>query len=132
MRAGRLAIVAAAGAAVLAPAAAAPAGSAPAHRASGAVGVAEREFRISVYRPTLAPGTYRFNVTNFGEDAHNLIVRGPGGYSSATTVDIKAHETATLKATLRRAGVYRLICTKPLHRSLGMQAKVVVRPGHRR
>jgi plastocyanin len=68
----------------------------------------------------------RFNVTNFGEDAHNLQVVGPGGYRSAVTPDIKAHQHYTLGLTLRRKGVYRLICTKPGHLKRGMRAGIRV------
>jgi plastocyanin len=97
-----------------------------AHRSSVAVGVAEREWGISSYRAKVKPGTVRFNVTNFGEDAHNLEVLGPGGFRSPVTPDIRAHEHATLRLKLRRPGVYRLICTKPGHIQRGMKASIRV------
>jgi plastocyanin len=98
-----------------------------AHRASVAVGVAEREWGISAYRTRVRPGRLRFNITNFGEDAHNLQIRGPKGYRSPVTADINAHEHVTLAVTLRRQGVYRLICTKPGHVKLGMRASIRVK-----
>ena len=49
------------------------------------VGLGMRECRISVYRSSVPPGRVRFNMTNFGEDAHNLRVSGPGGYRSAVS-----------------------------------------------
>jgi plastocyanin len=102
--------------------------SAPhAHPASVAVGVAEREWGISSYRTKVKPGRVRFNVTNFGQDAHNLQVVGPHGYRSAVTRDIRAHDHVTLGVTLRRAGVYRLICTKPGHAQRGMRTAIRVR-----
>jgi plastocyanin len=97
-----------------------------AHRSSVAVGVAEREWGISSYRAKVHAGKVRFNVTNFGEDAHNLEVVGPGGFRSAVTADIKAHEHTTLAVTLKRPGVYRLICTKPGHVQKGMRASIRV------
>jgi plastocyanin len=97
-----------------------------AHKSSVAVGVAEREWGISSYRAHVKPGRFRFNVTNFGEDAHNLEVVGPGGFRSAVTPDIKAHEHTTLWVTLRRTGIYRLICTKPGHVQKGMRATIRV------
>jgi plastocyanin len=97
-----------------------------AHKSSVAVGVAEREWGISSYRSHVKLGRVRFNVTNLGEDAHNLEVVGPGGFRSAVTPDIKAHEHTTLAVTLRRPGVYRLICTKPGHVRKGMRAAIRV------
>ena len=98
-----------------------------AHKSSVAVGVAEREWGISSYRTRVKPGRVRFNVTNFGQDAHNLQVVGPHGFRSAVTPDIKAHEHYTLSLTLRRKGVYRLICTKPGHVQRGMRTAIRVR-----
>jgi plastocyanin len=94
---------------------------------SVAVGVAEREWGISSYRAKVAPGRVRFNVTNYGEDAHNLEVVGPRGYHSRVTPDIKSHQHYTLSVTLRRRGVYRLICTKPGHLKRGMRAAIRVK-----
>jgi plastocyanin len=93
-----------------------------AHSASTAVGVGEREFRIYPYRTKTRPGTVRFNITNLGEDAHNLQVRGPHGYRSRTTPDIGSGEGFSLTTHLRRVGRYTLICTKPGHAARGMKA----------
>jgi uncharacterized cupredoxin-like copper-binding protein len=97
-----------------------------AHKSSVAVGVAEREWGISSYRAKVKTGRVRFNVTNFGEDAHNLEVVGPGGFRSPVTQDIRSHEHTTLSMTLSRPGVYRLICTKPGHIQKGMRASIRV------
>ena len=97
-----------------------------AHKSSVAVGVAEREWGISSYRAHVKTGGVRFNVTNFGEDAHNLEMVGPEGYRSAVTPDIKARQHTTLTVTLRRRGIYRLICTKPGHVAKGMRATIQV------
>jgi plastocyanin len=97
-----------------------------AHKSSVAVGVAEREWGISSYRAKVRAGRVRFNVTNFGEDAHNLEVVGPGGFRSAVTQDIRSHEHTTLSLALARPGVYRLICTKPGHIQKGMRASIRV------
>ena len=95
--------------------------------ASTAVGVGEREWRLYPYRTRVKPGTVRFNVTNLGEDAHNLQVRGPHGYRSSVTPDIGSGRDFTLTAHLRRPGIYTLICTKPGHAAKGMKARFVVR-----
>ncbi|HEY2602696.1 MAG TPA: hypothetical protein VGI67_14155 [Thermoleophilaceae bacterium] len=97
-----------------------------AHASSVAVGVAEREWGISSYRKHVPAGHVRFNVTNLGEDAHNLEVVGPKGYHSPVTQDIRSGDHVTLGVTLKRAGVYRLICTKPGHLKRGMRAVIRV------
>jgi plastocyanin len=95
--------------------------------ASTAVGVSEREYRINVYRRTVPPGTVRFNVTNFGEDAHDLAVVTRRGTVLAASDEIRSERQATLKVTLTRPGTYRLLCLKLDHAARGMRARVVVR-----
>jgi plastocyanin len=94
--------------------------------ASTAVGVGEREWRVYPYRTKVKPGTVRFNVNNLGEDVHNLQVRGPHGYRSKTSPDIRSGQGYTLVAHLRRAGRYTLICTKIGHAAKGMKATFAV------
>ena len=94
---------------------------------STAVGVSEREFRISLYRRTVPPGTVRFNVTNFGEDAHDLAVVAPDGRPLAVSPEIRSGRRHTLAVRLARPGTYRLLCTKPEHVALGMRTSVQVR-----
>jgi uncharacterized cupredoxin-like copper-binding protein len=74
-----------------------------------------------------------FNLTNFGEDAHNLRVTGPGGYRSAVSRDVEpggGHLRFTVH--LRRAGTYRLVCLKPGHAAKGMKATLRVTRRHPR
>jgi plastocyanin len=106
---------------------AATAASATAHAAPTAIGVSEREFRIGVYRTTVAPGPVRFNVTNFGEDVHDLVVLAPGGRRLAATGEIRAGRRATLPVRLARRGVYALVCTKLDHAARGMRTRLRVR-----
>ena len=83
----RRACLLAAAVALLAGATGAGAASPP-RPAATAVGVGEREFRISVYRPVVAPGALRLNVTNRGGDVHNLVVfdaRGGAEHSGASS-----------------------------------------------
>ena len=91
-----------------------------------AVGIAEREFRISLYRRTVRPGLVRLNVRNLGEDTHDLVVRSRRGRILATSGDIRSGRTATLSVRLRRAGTYRLLCTKANHTARGMKARLRV------
>jgi plastocyanin len=104
-----------------------PAGAAARTSSTTAVGVSEREFRISVYRTSVAPGPVRFNVTNFGEDAHDLAVFAPGGRLLALSPEIRSERRHTLAVRLARPGVYRLVCTKLDHAARGMRTTVRVR-----
>jgi len=91
-----------------------------------AVGVGEREYTLTPYRRTAPRGIVRFNVTNFGEDGHDLTVVAPDGRQVAQTPEIKAGARYALRVKLKRPGVYRLVCTIADHSARGMQAKVRV------
>jgi plastocyanin len=90
------------------------------------VGLGMREYRFSVYRAKVHAGAVAFNMTNFGEDAHNLRVSGPGGYRSAVSRDVKPGGHLRFTVHLLRAGTYRLVCLKPGHAALGMKATLRV------
>lgn len=92
-----------------------------------AVGVALREWRVTVYRPAVRPGRIKLVLRNLGEDDHDLRVLGPRGYRSAVSPEIKPGESGVLRVRLRRQGRYRLICTLKGHAKLGMQATLRVR-----
>ena len=113
--------------AVCAAAAAAAPGTAQAPAPGTAVGVAEREFTISPYRRQVKPGLVRFNVRNYGEDGHNLVVVGPRGKLLAESPEIEPGARHTVAAQLRREGVYRLLCTQADHLRRGMKATLRVR-----
>ena len=91
------------------------------------VGVGEREWAISLYRASVDRGTIRFNVHNFGEDGHDLQVRGPKRFRSRVMPEIAGGENGVLTVRLNRAGSYRLLCTLPGHAKLGMRATLRVR-----
>jgi plastocyanin len=93
---------------------------------STSVGLGMREYRFSVYRPTVHAGRVTFNMTNFGEDAHNLRLTGPGGYRSSVSPDVAAGQRARFTVHLLRAGTYRLVCLKPGHAAKGMKATLRV------
>ncbi|MDQ3933345.1 MAG: cupredoxin domain-containing protein [Actinomycetota bacterium] len=95
------------------------------------VGVSEREFRISPYRRTVPTGTVKFNVRNYGEDVHDLVVLSPGGRTLGTTGEIGAGEGSVLRLKLRKAGVYRLVCTQADHAARGMKSRITVRATRR-
>jgi hypothetical protein len=93
--------------------------------ASTPVGVAEREFTISLYRASVPAGELRFNITNFGEDSHNLVVRRRTS-SDAVSEEIRAGSRGQLVVRLLRPGRYKLLCTVADHASRGMRAKIRV------
>jgi plastocyanin len=90
-----------------------------------AVGVAQREFHITPYRRSVPVGTVKLNIRNYGEDTHNLVVRGPGGFT-AIGPDVDAGSGATFVVKLRKPGTYSLLCTRANHLSLGMKSKIKV------
>jgi plastocyanin len=92
------------------------------------VGIGEREFKISVYRKHVLPGKVRFNIQNYGEDGHNFRVIGPGaaGPQRGTSPEIKPDSTFTLKASMKKRGLYKLVCPLADHESRGMVAYIRV------
>lgn len=113
-------------AAVLGAGAAAPAPAAPVR--TTAVGVGAREFSLSLYRPTVRPGTVAFNLTNFGEDRHNLVVTGPGGKVAGALAPVRgAGGRGRLEVRLARPGRYTLLCTIADHARRGMKVTLRVK-----
>ncbi len=97
-----------------------------------AVGVGLREHRIALYRSRVRPGRLRFDMENLGEDPHDLRIVGPGTSSTvrATSAIVAPGARARLRVTLRRRGLYRVVCTLGDHAERGMVARlrVVRRP----
>jgi hypothetical protein len=91
------------------------------------VGVGTHEYRFGLYRTSVRPGAVQFNLHDFGEDAHNLVVSGPRGYRSAVSPDVRPGHDVAFVVRLRRRGVYRLVCVKPGHAARGMRATLRVR-----
>ena len=94
-----------------------------------AVGVGLREYRIALYRSRVLPGRVRFNMENLGEDAHDRRVIGPSGSASAvrgTSAVVKAGGRGVFTVTLKRRGLYRMVCTLGDHEAQGMVARMRV------
>lgn len=89
-----------------------------------AVGVGEREFTLTPYRRSAPRGIVRFNVTNYGEDTHDLTVLDRKGRTVAHSPEIRAGARSALRAKLKRPGVYRLLCTVADHAARGMRARI--------
>jgi plastocyanin len=101
--------------------------AAVAFQAAVPVGVGAREYRFGVYRSAVPAGPVRFNVHDFGEDAHNLQVVGPRGYRSAVSPDVVPGQTLAFTVLLRHPGRYTLVCVKDDHAAQGMKAAIRVR-----
>ena len=108
--------------------AAAPAPAAPKAKGPVAIGVGAREFSLALYRPKVRPGAVRFNLTNFGEDGHDLVVVAPSGKVVARLDEVKGFGgRADVEVSLRKAGTYSLYCTIADHAARGMRVKLRVR-----
>jgi len=92
-----------------------------------AVGVGEREWRISLYRSAVPTGRVAFNVHNFGEDGHDLAVRSASGRVLGATAEIRPGQTARLSLRLRKPGRYRVFCSLEGHEAKGMHALLRVK-----
>jgi uncharacterized cupredoxin-like copper-binding protein len=87
--------------------------------------VKETEYKLTPSSFTVAkPGTVTFAITNAGTMSHSLEVEGNGVEEKAST--ISAGSSAKLTVDLSKNGTYEVYCPIDGHRSLGMQAKLVV------
>ena len=91
-----------------------------------AVGIAEREHYISPYRRSVPVGLVKLNIRNFGEDVHNLVIRGPRGFHLVGP-DVDPGTGKAWVVRFRRAGTYKLLCTRANHLALGMKSKLRVK-----
>jgi hypothetical protein len=92
-----------------------------------AVGVGEREWRISLYRGRVPTGPVRFNVHNFGEDGHDLAVRNRAGRVLGHLPELRPDETGRLRVRLHRPGRYIVFCALEGHEAKGMRAVLRVK-----
>jgi uncharacterized cupredoxin-like copper-binding protein len=88
------------------------------------VAVKETEFKISLSKTSLKPGSYEFDVQNQGKLDHDFVVEGPGVNDEKTPL-LKPGTTGKLDATLK-GGSYRFYCSVPGHAQAGMDVKVSV------
>ena len=92
-----------------------------------AVGVGLQEWQVSVYRSQVPAGRIRLNVTNLGEDTHDLVVRTRTGKVVRRLDPIRAGGRRRAAVRLRRPGRYTLFCSIADHESRGMKAWLRVR-----
>ena len=90
-----------------------------------AVGVGEREWRLSLYRTRVPAGVLRLNVHNYGEDGHDVAVRNRAGRVVGALHELRPGAGATLPVRLGR-GHYRVFCSLEGHEAKGMHARLTV------
>lgn len=99
-----------------------------------AVGIGLSEWEVAVYRPKVAVGKVRFNITNLGEDPHDFAVRTAGGRIVKQAPELTPGGQTTTSFKFKTKGRYALICTLSGHEELGMVSpfKVTKAPRKRR
>ena len=105
----------------------------PSARAPSRLLVSGAEFRLTLSRPSIRHGVAVIQFLNRGEDDHDLRLRRTSGRGSArrrTASWSLTRPGALSQRRLRlRAGRYRLWCSLPGHRTLGMQSVLRVSSG---
>jgi plastocyanin len=84
------------------------------------------EFHFALSRQTIKAGDAIVELRNQGEDAHDLRLRRVGGTRVYMLPLTQSGQTVDREFRLR-PGTYRLYCSVANHRSLGMQATLVVK-----
>lgn len=95
-------------------------------RAPGRLMVQADEHSLVLSRQAMVRGPALIQVLNRGEDPHDLKLRRIGGARILSVPEIPAGGLAEAKVRLR-TGRYRLWCSLPGHRALGMRANLRVR-----
>jgi len=91
------------------------------------VQVVAQEFRYSLSRQTIKAGWAVIELRNAGQDAHDLRLRRVGG-TSVYVWPVSQPGTVVDRTVKLLPGRYRLYCGVANHRTLGMQATLVVKP----
>jgi hypothetical protein len=95
-------------------------------RAPGRVMAQADEYSLILSRQSIVRGPALIQFLNRGEDPHDLQLRRAGGSRVLSLPETRAGEMADAGVRLR-TGTYRLWCSLPGHRALGMRAKLRVR-----
>jgi len=90
------------------------------HAPTTSVGISAREYRFAAYRTSAPHGVVRFNLANYGEDGHDLVVQTRGGRALGRTGEVRSGKRTTLQLRLA-PGTYRLICDLADHEVRGMR-----------
>ena len=96
------------------------------HPTPARLGVQAEEFHLVLSRPSVKAGVVEIELQNTGEDPHDLRVRKVGGHHTFTIPVTKPGTRKTIAIHVK-PGRYRLWCSLPDHRALGMQTVLRVR-----
>jgi hypothetical protein len=97
-----------------------------AERAPSRLLVTGYEYSLVLSRLTLRRGPALIQFLNRGEDAHDLRLRRIGSAHTVSVPEVRPGGLVELDTRLR-GGRYRLWCSLPEHRALGMRALLRVR-----
>ena len=103
------------------------AASSPTPAPAGAQQVTLSDFKITPASVTVSGGAVTLLVKSAGPTPHNLFIADASGKVVARSRDLNAGQSDTLHATLA-PGMYMMYCDIPGHKSLGMQAMLMVNP----
>ena len=90
------------------------------------VQVVAKEFSFALSRPWIRAGAAILELSNFGEDPHDLRLQRVGGTKVYGLAARRPGTRGELEVRLR-PGTYRLWCSIADHRARGMRATLVVR-----
>ena len=99
-------------------------GGKSASAAGKTVTVDETDYKISLSKTTLTPGTYTFKIADKGQTTHALEIDGPG-VSDVKSDSVSPGGSASLTVTLKK-GTYEVYCPIDGHKGLGMDTKITV------
>ena len=85
--------------------------------------ISETEYKLDPSDPTTGAGTVTFNLSNDGEQVHNLEVEGNG--IEEVSDDIDPGGSAKFAVDLE-AGTYEIYCAIDGHKDLGMEGELTV------
>ncbi len=91
------------------------------------VQVVEKEYTLTLSRPSVRAGSVSLELVNFGMDTHDLVVKGvkPGSKTiKFKQLDPRGRGERTLKLT---AGRYALWCSLGNHKARGMRTTLLVK-----
>jgi uncharacterized cupredoxin-like copper-binding protein len=91
------------------------------------VQVVEKEFTLTLSRPSVRAGSVSLELVNFGMDNHDLVVKGVKAGSKPVKfklLDPRGRAERTLKLT---PGRYALWCSVSGHKAKGMHATLLVK-----
>jgi plastocyanin len=93
------------------------------------LGVKSAEYSYTLSRASLAAGDATIELSNQGEDAHNLNLKREGSEEPPLQVPETGSQEHRTAHFYLPAGTYRLWCSLPEHDELGMHATLVVEGG---